>query len=233
MDLERMIKNNELEPLVRFGKESSLDDVFVSVGYGKLNPKELLTRAFPAKVPKPTATEVLPASRHPSPERKVSEPKKVSSSGILVHGIENVLINFARCCHPLPGEQVVGFITRGRGVTVHRASCPRALDLDPQRRVEVHWATEAETSRGHHAAFLRVTAQDKQGVLAEVTSAISACGANIQRAQIRVTPELTGILEFEMTLQSLTQLQAIIRKVESIPNILKVERMSTHRIAKI
>jgi len=160
-------------------------------------------------------------------------PKAAPGGGILVHGIENVLINFARCCHPLPGEDVVGFITRGRGVTVHRGSCARALDLDPERRVEVHWASDTEHSRGLHAAFLRVTAQDKQGVLAEVTSAISACGANIQRAQIRVTPDLAGILEFEMTLQSLTQLQAIIRKVESIGSVLKVERMSTHRIAKI
>ena len=73
---------------------------------------------------------------------------------------------------------------------------------------------------------------DRPGVLAEVTSAISACGANIQRAQIRVTAELIGLLEFEMTLQSLGQLQAVIRKVESIPYVVKVERMSTHRITK-
>lgn len=231
MDLEKLAKSGELEALIKSGKEAHLDDVLVAVGYGKLNPKDLITKAFPSKMPKaaPLEPAKLPSSEKPKSEEK----KRASASGILVHGIENVLINFARCCHPLPGEDVVGFITRGRGVTVHRGSCPRALDIDPQRRVDVQWAAEADTSRGHHAAFLKVTAQDKQGVLAEVTSAISACGANIQRAQIRVTPELTGVLEFEMTLQSLTQLQAIIRKVESIPNVLKVERMSTHRISKM
>jgi GTP pyrophosphokinase len=97
----------------------------------------------------------------------------------------------------------------------------------------VHWASEAASGKGQHAAFLKVTALDKPGVLAEVTSAISACGANIQRAQIRVTPDLSGVLEFEMTLQSLSQLQAIIRRVESIPYVRKVERMSTHRIDKV
>ena len=239
-DLDKMQKNNELEPLARHGKESHLDDVLVAIGYGKLNPKELIARAFAGKLPKSTATSELAATQKSaqpsaSPLEKKSDGglKQTSSSGILVHDIENVLINFARCCHPLPGEDVVGFITRGRGVTVHRASCPRALDIDPQRRIDVHWASEATTGKGQHAAFLKVTALDKPGVLAEVTSAISACGANIQRAQIRVTPDLTGVLEFEMTLQSLSQLQAIIRRVESIPYVRKVERMSTHRIDKV
>jgi len=234
MDFEKMQKNGELDQAVRHGKESSLDDVLVAIGYGKLSPKELVARAYPHRIikepPLETVSETARAAKDVQPRHELRKPP---SSGILVHGIENVLINFARCCHPLPGEDVVGFITRGRGVTVHRASCPRALDMDPHRRVEVDWASGAESSKGQHAAFLRVTTQDKPGVLAEVTSAISACGANIQRAQIRVMPDLMGALEFEMTLQSLTQLQAIIRKVESISFVLKVERMSTHRITKI
>jgi len=236
MDYDKMLKNGDAEALVRAGKESHIEDVLVAIGYGKLNTKDLVARAFPNRMPKEPLLSEAPKATGDTKVwagSRAEGPKAAPGGGILVHGIENVLINFARCCHPLPGEDVVGFITRGRGVTVHRGSCARALDLDPERRVEVHWASDTEHSRGLHAAFLRVTAQDKQGVLAEVTSAISACGANIQRAQIRVTPDLAGILEFEMTLQSLTQLQAIIRKVESIASVLKVERMSTHRIAKI
>jgi guanosine-3',5'-bis(diphosphate) 3'-pyrophosphohydrolase len=237
LDFEKVSKSSEIEDLIRYGKESNLDDILIQVGYGKLNPKELIARSFPKALKIHPQLPSQPPAKDKSPDRDAGKQQKpapkTSSSGILVHGIENVLINFARCCHPLPGEEVVGFITRGRGVTVHRASCPRALDMDPQRRVEVHWASEADSSRGQHAAFLRVTAQDKQGVLAEVTSAISACGANISRAQIRVTPDLMGVLEFEMTVQTLTQLQAIIRKVESIPYVLKVERMSTHRVSKV
>lgn len=245
MDFEKAAKNGELEMLAKHGKESNAEDVLIAIGYGKLNPRDLLTRAFPNRAPK---APVLPADgkdgaskgapgaadgrkNAPAPPPGHA-PGKTVASGILVNGIENVLINFGRCCHPLPGEDVVGFITRGRGVTVHRGSCPRALDMDPHRRVEVHWAGDAEQHKGTHAAFLRVTAHDKPGVLAEVTSAISQCGANIQRAQIRVTADLIGLLEFEMTLQSLTQLQAVIRKVESIPFVVKVERMSTHRITK-
>ncbi len=243
MDYDKAIKNGELETLPKLGKESNLDDVLIAIGYGKINPREILTRAFPNRAPKvPTPVDptgkkggLLPGhdgKKGPGGQALPPGTRRDGANGILVSGIENVLINFGRCCHPLPGEDVVGFITRGRGVTVHRGSCPRALDMDPHRRVEVHWAGDALDQKGAHAAFLRVTAHDKPGVLAEVTSAISHCGANIQRAQIRVTADLIGLLEFEMTLQSLTQLQAVIRKVESIPFVVKVERMSTHRIPK-
>jgi guanosine-3',5'-bis(diphosphate) 3'-pyrophosphohydrolase len=231
LDFEKLVKSGDIDPLIKAGKESNIDDILIAIGYGKLQPKELIPKAYPHKIPK-----ILPSDESKiatDKSKAVVEPKKINSSGILVNGIENVLINFARCCHPLPGEDVCGFVTRGRGVTVHRNSCPRALDLDPQRKIEVNWAQDAETSKGFHAAFLRVSTHDRQGVLAEVTSAISACGANIQRAQIRVNQDLMGVLEFELTLQSLTQLQAVIRKVESIPFVQKVERMSTHRINKI
>lgn len=247
IDLERALKNGELEPLAKLVKEATIDDALAAIGYGRANLKDLLPRLYPAKFTKAESTQTLKKAAESQQAAGLSAsligggvgkqakvtPSSAKAGGILVHGIENVLINFARCCHPLPGEMVIGFITRGRGVTVHRASCPRALDIDPARRVDVKWADgESEDSQGAHAAFLRVTAQDKPGVLADVTTAISACGASIQRAQIRVTPALTGVMEFEMTLQSLTQLQAIIRKVESIPHVLKVERMSTHRITK-
>jgi GTP pyrophosphokinase len=228
LDLDKMLRSGELEPLVKHAKESSFEDLLVSVGYGKFELKDLLQRAIPHRLPKHAQLDAL---KLPDEEAKVHVQK--GKGGILVHGIENVMINFGRCCHPLPGEDVVGFITRGRGVTVHRSSCSRALDIDPQRRVDVQWAGEAETDLGQHAAFLRVSAKDKTGVLADVTSAISACGANIQKAQIQVNKDLLGVLEFELTIQSLTQLQAVIRKIESIPSVVNVERMSTRRINKI
>jgi guanosine-3',5'-bis(diphosphate) 3'-pyrophosphohydrolase len=230
LNYDKLLKTGEFEPLAKMVKEGSFDDVIVAIGYGKMNPRDLLAKLFPSRVP--TESSEARQEAHPDKPRTPTGAKQ-SSNGILVHGIENVLINFARCCHPLPGEDVIGFITRGRGVTVHRASCARALDMDPQRRVDVHWANEAEQSKGQHAAFIRVTATDKPGVLAEVTSAIASCEANIQRAQIRVTADLTGVLEFELTLQSLTQLQSVIRKVESVPCVVRVERMGTHRITKL
>jgi GTP pyrophosphokinase len=230
LDFERMLRSGELDSLVKNAKESTFDDVLVSVGYGKIELRELLQKSIPNKLPKLTIQEgKAQLDEHPRPASNDTKGK----GGILVHGIENILINFGRCCHPLPGEDVVGFITRGRGVTVHRSSCSRALDIDPQRRVDVQWAGDIKEEQGQHAAFLRISAKDKTGVLADVTSAISACGANIQKAQIQINKDLLGVLEFELTIQSLVQLQAVIRKIESIPSVVKVERMSTRRINKV
>lgn len=224
-DLEKLLKQGHGETMARAAKESAFDDMLASIGYGKLDAKDVLAKVFPQKdIPIDSTVPVAT----PQPENKKGAPRE----GILVSGIDNVLVNFGRCCNPLPGEDIQGFITRGRGVTVHRATCSRALDLDPQRRVMVQWAgTPGGESHpaGTHHAFIRVITRDRPGVLADVTMAIAACGANIQRANIQVSSDLLGVLDFELTLNGLTQLQAIFRKVESLPEIVSVERRSSGR----
>ena len=248
LDLEKLLKQGMGENLARAGKESNFDDLLASIGYGKLEAKEILARVLPDKEIRgesgvdagtPESAPAVPGSIR-SEAREAAQSgsaagtstKAGPSHGILVSGIDNVLVNFGRCCNPLPGEEIQGFITRGRGVTVHRATCSRALDLDPQRRVVVQWAGiatgETQTSASHFA-FIRVITRDRPGVLADVTMAISSCGANIQRANIQVSADLLGVLDFELTLNGLPQLQAIIRKVESLPDIVSVERRSSGR----
>ncbi len=225
-DLDKLLKQGHGEAMAKIAKESGLDDMFASIGYGKQDAKEILGKIFPEKESKPDQEGSAVSIAQPA----IS--KTGPSEGILVSGIENVLVNFGRCCNPLPGEDIQGFITRGRGVTVHRASCPRALDLDPQRRVMVQWtgALSGENPpKGTHHAYIRVITRDRPGVLADVTLAIAACGANIQRANIQVSSDLLGVLDFELTLNGLAQLQAIFRKVESLQDIVSVERRISGR----
>jgi GTP pyrophosphokinase len=99
--------------------------------------------------------------------------------------------------------------------------------MDPQRRIVVQWAEEDATKLSGHTTHLRVTAQDRHGVLAEVTSAIALCNANISKAQIRISDDLMGVLDFELTVNSMTQMQAVIKKIESIPSVVKVQRVSS------
>jgi len=216
MSLDKLIRAGDSEVLARAAKESQLDDVLIAIGYGQVNPKDLLEKIYPTpKEPElPSAgTVALPAIG------------KRNQKGILISGLDNVMVNIARCCNPLPGEDAVGFITRGRGVTVHRASCARALDMDPRRKLDVQWTTDEH--QGTYVAWIKVIAQDKPGVLALVTSAISECGANIRKAQIQTTQDAKGLLEFELGINGLSQLQAVIRKVEGIPLVINVERKST------
>jgi GTP pyrophosphokinase len=245
LDVEKLLKQGLGETLARASKESNFDDLLASIGYGKLDAKEVLARVIPEKdekgelLPEAGATDstaTVPGSIRSEAAQigTAASPagKAGPSHGILVSGIDNVLVNFGRCCNPLPGEEIQGFITRGRGVTVHRATCSRALDLDPQRRVVVQWAgtgsSETQSTASHYA-FIRVITRDRPGVLADVTMAIASCGANIQRANIQVSADLLGVLDFELTLNGLPQLRAIIRKVESLPDIVSVERRSSGR----
>jgi len=220
LDLEKMIKDHKIDLLIKAAKESGLDDLLISIGYGKISAKEVILRVYPEEEKKPhleekpkeaKATFVVPQSS-----------KKIVHGGVLVSGLDNILVTFGRCCSPLPGEEIIGFITRGRGVSIHKDSCPRALDLDPARRIAVSWVEEKLTTL--HNVYLRVLTNDRTGVLADVTSAISKCGANILKAQVNVSTDLKGILYFEVTLKNIKQLNEVIKSIESTQDVILVER---------
>lgn len=220
--IDKVTKGGQLDLFTKTARESQFDDVLISIGYGKTDPDELVAKIFPKSEPKKNL-DVTTIHQHQVPALE-----KKARSGILVSGYENVMVHFGKCCNPLPGEVIVGFVTRGRGVTVHREACGKALDLDPYRRIEVTW-TDAAQSEGRHTAYLRVLTRDQPGVLAEVTSMISQAGANVLKAEIRVDGNLMGVCDFELNIGSLNQLENLIVKIENISQVTKVERKSLFR----
>ncbi|MBC62427.1 MAG: GTP pyrophosphokinase [Zetaproteobacteria bacterium] len=217
-DLEKLITSRKIDNLVKQAKESSLDELYLSIGYGKLSVKELVQKCFPSSQTKEKKAEI----------KKSSSKRGGKTSGILVSGMEDILVSFSRCCNPLPGEEIVGFITRGRGVSIHCHNCMRALDLDPARKVDVSWVTD-EKEQGLHTVYLQVVTEERQGILADVTMAISNCGVNIRQAQVRVSTSQKGILDFEIVLNNLSQLNQVIRAVELIPDVAFAERKNSSR----
>ena len=227
IDLEKNLDSTKSEALVKAAKESSFDDLLIAVGYGRLSAKDLVNKVFPNPTPRPQEQQVLTPAVTTTSQR----PTK-STSGVLVSGLDNILVTFGRCCSPLPGEAIVGFITRGRGVSIHRENCRRALDLDPARRIDVSWEQDQGRQNERHTTFLRVITHDRHGILSEITSAISTCGADIATAQVKVSTNLMGILDFEVSLKNLKQLNQVIAKIESIEDVVLVERRSTERTRK-
>lgn len=225
LDINKL--GNKLDQLIRSSKESSLDELYAAIGYGKINVPDLLAKVFPDQTHTPSesgesTTDII---------NKPPAPNKGSGSGVLVSGLDNILVTFGKCCNPLPGEEIFGFITRGRGVSVHRVDCSRALDLDPARRIHVSWRVN-EKDEVSHKVYLRILTGERQGLLADVTVAISSCGANIQKAQVKVSSDKKGIFYFEIAIKDLAHLQQVTKKIEAVPDVILVERQSVSGIRK-
>jgi len=201
-------------------KELGMKDeetLLASVGYGKVMPRQVLAKLVPAeqldgdkKQPQGTLERLF---------RLVAGQKR--DLGVRVKGVGDVLIRFARCCHPLPGEEIVGFITRGRGVTVHRSSCSAVLESDPHRRVEVSWEDEGLVPR---PIKIEVTCVDKPGLLAAISAAITGADANIARAQVRTFPDQRAMNTFEIMIKNSDQLGRVLRNISKVNGVYKAER---------
>ena len=192
------------------------EDVMAALGYGKISLGQVISRVVPAeklKVEPPTPGRI---------DRVLDKIRKKTSTAIKIHGVEDILVRFAKCCNPLPGDPVIGFITRGRGVTVHTQDCPHVMEGDPERRIEVEWDLKKKATR---PAKVRVYCVDQKGMLAGITGAITNCEANIISANVLSTPDHKGVNTFEVDVQDLDHLNRVINALLKIKGVYKVERM--------
>jgi len=149
---------------------------------------------------------------------------------VLVSGLSDVLVRFAGCCNALPGEPICGFITRGRGVTVHLIDCPVVPRNDPQRRVSVVWQSGVDSPR---SIRLEVTSVDRPGLLAAMSKAIASAGVNISSAQVRTSEGVSRAhCRFEVSVGNARQLNAVMRSLAEIEGVLKVVRLDQHNGAR-
>lgn len=167
----------------------------------------------------PQARESLRPSFFEKTVRKVTG--KDGTQGIRIDDVEDVLVRFGKCCSPLPGDPITGWITRGRGVTVHRRACPKAMELDPERRIEVSWSDGVKVDR---PVSLRVATADRPGILANVSAAFTESGVNIQEANCRVGDDGSAVNLFQFTVTDVTKLRTLMRKISQIEGVYEVMR---------
>ncbi|WP_437563940.1 RelA/SpoT family protein [Sorangium sp. So ce542] len=224
MSLSRLTKNEaELRKVMdKFGV-SSADELFIAVGYGKVSVRAVCE--FLAPTPKEndkgtptTPPESIKEGRIESLVRKVTGR---DSPGILLNGIDDVLVRYTKCCNPLPGDEIVGFITRGRGITVHRRNCAKAFDTDPERRVEISWDSRAKINR---PVQIKVMTANRPGILATVGHTFHEQGINISEATCRAGDDGRAMNTFTFLCSDLAQLKSVIRRLQRIPGVMAVER---------
>jgi guanosine-3',5'-bis(diphosphate) 3'-pyrophosphohydrolase len=200
------------------------DDLMAAVGYGKVSARHVLQKAVP--------TERLQAPEQPG--RIASMMRRVLRPGedrITVRGADDLLVFRARCCNPIRGEKIVGYITRGKGVSVHSATCRNVLNLmyDPERRIEVEWARSEQTP-ATYAVPLSVIVEDRKGMLAAVSAKVSGINTNI-RSMEATSEQGQGRIDMTVEINDLKHLKKVITAIKGVPGVLDVERVTQKVVA--
>jgi guanosine-3',5'-bis(diphosphate) 3'-pyrophosphohydrolase len=222
VSLNKVTKSGEIDKAVSHLRTGTVDDLIALVGYGKLTGTQVAEVLVPEERRKLGPREDAVASTNPIVNlvRKVT--RRTTPTGIKVAGEGDVLVRYAKCCNPLPGDAIVGFITRGRGVTVHTRDCQKALDLDPERRVDVDWDGKSKAQR---PVTIQVVCADKPGILAVISQSFTDGGVNISQAHCRTMPDHKAVNTFQFNVTDLDQLKNVMRSLQRISGVYSVERL--------
>jgi GTP pyrophosphokinase len=210
--------------LAEFGAQKP-EDLFASIGYGKVSPKQVLARLVPAD-----------RLREKPPEGPVAAAvRRVLGTGeekIKVRGFDDLMVFRARCCNPIRGEKIVGYITRGKGVSVHSATCPNVVNLlyDPERRIDVEWdKTPGADAAARYAVKLTMEVEDRKGLLAAVSAKIADINTNIRNMEARTDDDKRARIDMTVEISDLKHLEKVMKSLRGVDGVLGVERAGRDR----
>ena len=224
--MAQLTKSDVLEPVFKRYSLSSLDDLYATIGFGGLSTLQLLNR-LAEEYKKHYKPEAAPL---PLPEKQ-EEPKKQaassSSNGVIVKGESGMLVRFARCCNPLPGDEIVGYITRGRGVSVHRADCINLKDagVEPERMIEVEWES---SGAGSYEADIQMLCYDHAGLFAEISLMFASQNVPVTAVTAHTVKNKQGLCTMNMTIviKTTQQLDKLLRDLQKRPDVIEVFRVA-------
>lgn len=195
-------------------------DLFASIGLGKISTRQVLKKIAPEKLDQ-DFEEVEEESKL---TQMVSKVFRRNESAIQVKGHDDLLVYRAKCCDPIRGEEIIGYITSGRGISVHSINCPNVekLLLDSERKVEVKWTTNGQDTA--YAVRLLISSEDRTGVLAEITEAISSVGANIVHVNAGTVDNRYGLIDMTLEIKDTQHLEKIMNRIKGIEGVRQVER---------
>ncbi|MGC4097777.1 MAG: bifunctional (p)ppGpp synthetase/guanosine-3',5'-bis(diphosphate) 3'-pyrophosphohydrolase [Nitrospira sp.] len=213
----QILKSDALLEIAKQEGYATIDELAAAVGFGHVATAQLVGRlTSPISAGAPIQSEPAGISKTISPRGE--EPS------VQVKGGRDLLMQLSRCCNPVPGDRILGYITRGRGLTIHSVDCPNlaALDYDRERLVEVEWDT---ATLSQHAVKIAVIAEDKTGVLANVSSAIAECKANISRAEIITREDRKAELDFVIEIDDTAHLNRVLKTIERVGGVITARRV--------
>jgi len=224
VNLPSLLKNEYVEPLLRKYTLEDLDGLYAAVGFGMLASSHVVARLMQEQ-----RRHEKPEPPHlPEPETAVDArpkpPSAHSTQGIFVLGEPGMLVRFAKCCSPLPGDDITGFITRGRGVTVHKADCINIVsEQDVARLVEVSWDTDAKSS---YSGTIQIMAYDRVGLLADLMLALTSLKVTLSAASAKSNKNQTCSISFTLEVETRSELDRIIRQLAKRADVIDIFRVS-------
>jgi len=218
LSLNKLEKSGELaRAAAPFGYRNG-DDLLAGIGYGKVSTQQLLAQLLPQEQLQAAPAPEAPASRLTELFRKVA--RRSASSGVRVSGVDDMLVRYGKCCNPVPGDAIVGFITRGRGVTVHTASCDKVLESSAERRVDVTWDVKGGFKR---PVSVRIIASDRPGLLAKISRAFAEADINISQASVKTSGD-RAVVDLQVEIAGVKELTGVLRDVQRIDGVHAAER---------
>ncbi len=204
-----VLKSDNLERVLESFSVQTVDDLFLLIGHGKISAHQVVNKLMPEH----TKETVLIPKKHPT--------KRETKQFISLKGVDEVLYHIAKCCMPVPGDEIIGFITRGKGITVHRKDCLNVQYLEKDRLIEVYW-----TSDGNSRVQTRVSIEclDKPGMLAELTGLLAANNVNITEVRAKSTSDKRAIIDFTIEVKDRNHLSEIVNKISQLSEVLSVKR---------
>ena len=224
LSLSNLTNSGEMETLARSeAKGGAIEDLFATVSYGKLSPALLVRKLKGEEPPRPEELQEPLQDKILGLFKKRPSREPDAQNGVLVGGMSDVMVRFGGCCDPLPGDDVVGFVTRGRGVTVHGRNCRRVFEVDPARRVDVEWDTRHAVPR---KVKVQVDSQNRPGILSKVVNSISAGGINIAGLKVTTDDEQGRASQaFELWVGDTRTLSAVMKEIGRIKGVTTVSRV--------
>ncbi len=217
-----ILKEEWLKGIASKASINSIDDLYASIGYGNITLNQVISKLrikYNDFYKIENEKEILE-----SKIQQAQQKKPRSTQGINVKGVDNIKIRFSRCCNPVPGDEIVGFITKGRGVSVHRSDCPNIVASDDTERfIEVEWDTQKQAS---YQAEIQIRANDRAGLLADITHKISEVDLGVLSLNARTTKERVVFINLTLEIKDIDELKGLIKKIKKIKNVIDVYRVT-------
>lgn len=218
LNIQKLLEKKKLDTALKKLKFNNIQDFYKAVGFGTISANELIKTIKPDEV----VDKDEKNKRIKSIVDKINKPE--FNNAVLVKGYDNILIRFGNCCTPVPGEPIIGFITRGRGITAHKSNCPKLFEVDPERRIQINWDDKFS---GQLPTTIVIKCQDKPGILSNLTKLISNSDVNISKVEMNQTITGQAIGTFDITVKNIEQLDHVINSLKAVEGVMLVERPSS------